>query len=172
MPVYTNLVIGCICILLLIIAWQDFKTRTVYVFLFALLFISALFLQYLRCGFSEEAYVHIALNTSVVCMQLLVLYGYLKIVRKINFFDGMGLGDVFFYICIIPMLSVPVFIFFNISSLVFALLIYTLAGKKIHMESGAIPLAGIQAVTLLLTIIIVEGFFSIPVLGTCFLLSI
>ena len=165
------LLIG-VCMLLFAIAWQDFKTRTVYVFVFVLFFAAACTLQYLRCGFTEETFVHIGLNASVVCTQLLVLYCYLKFVRKINFFDGMGLGDIFFYICIIPMMSLPVFIFFNISSLVLALLIYVVAGKKIHMKSGAIPLAGIQAFTLLLTILVVEVFFSTPVLGTCFLLSI
>lgn len=169
---FSNVLLLLIGILLLAIAWQDFKTRTVFVFLFVLLFASACLLQYMRCGFSAEACIHIALNTSVVCIQLLAIYVYLKIVRKINFFEGIGLGDVFFYICVIPLLSLPVFIFFNISSLVFALLLYLFAGKKMHMESTAIPLAGIQALTLIFTIITVEGILSIPVLGTCFLLAI
>lgn len=171
MGLLSNGLLLLICILLLAIAWQDFRTRTVYVFLFGLLFIAVCLLQYVRCGFNLESFIHIALNTSVLSIQLLTVYGYLKIVRKINFFDGMGLGDIFFYICAIPILSLPIFILYNISSLFAALMLYITAGKKMQIESTSIPLAGIQALALVVAILVVEGIFAIPVLGTCFLLS-
>jgi hypothetical protein len=161
-----------ICMLLLVITWQDFKTRTVHVYVFVLLFLSLCLLEYIRCGFCAESFIHVGFNTSAVCLQLLIAYLYLKVIRRINFFDGIGLGDIFFYICAIPVLSAPLFMIYNIGSLMLALLAYIAAGKKLQIESTSIPLAGIQAFTLMFTIIIFEGFFSTPILGTCFLFSL
>jgi len=139
---------------LLIIAYQDFKYKSVSWLLFPVLLIISFFISVLQIKFNR-LFISFFYNFSFITLQLIILTIYFSLKKKrfvsiINNF--LGLGDVLFLIAV-AFLFLPVnFILFNITGFFFTLLIFSFAlfGKSTHYR---IPLAG--TLSFLLNVLIV-----------------
>lgn len=154
-----------------VIAYQDFRYRSVpiYVFLFAL--ILSFLLQYQKCGIDEFFIFQLLFNSGFIAFNVLIVMVYVKKVKKIPFAQAIGLGDLVFYIVLIPLLSTPVYVYFHLISLLLILISYPILKNALALKSRAIPLAGLQA-TCLICIILVFEYFNLnrPLIGSCSLL--
>ncbi|WP_426672068.1 hypothetical protein ACPPVU_12635 [Mucilaginibacter sp. McL0603] len=135
---------------------QDFKSRSVYWFVFPVLLLAFLALQ---CKQQIElvAVWHPALiNIAFLILQFLLLSAYfsLKNKRLINILDQMlGLGDILFLICLTVYLPVLNFLIFYILSLVVALICWAIWQFFAVRKDKEIPLAGMQAMLLMVLLI-------------------
>ncbi|MFT4095466.1 MAG: hypothetical protein QM640_17700 [Niabella sp.] len=149
------------CILLLSITWMDFKHRYVYLLIFAGLFI-AIFSYSIMQNNWQTIMVQFTINSITVLLVVLVLMLYYRIKEKTagSFFNQkLGTGDMVFWLCIAPLFSTVNFLLFFISSLLVILCISfcsLLLGKN---KDRAIPLAGYQAILLLIVLLINQLFY-------------
>lgn len=102
-----------------------------------------------------------SLNMGFLALQLAFLGIYFTI-KKVSFRDFfkqyMGLGDILFFIVLAVGLGFPLFPVFLILSLIFSLILGAMFFKK-----STVPLAGIQALLLLVFIVFKElEVFSLP----------
>jgi hypothetical protein len=142
--------------LLALIAFQDFKERQVYWFLFPILFL---------LGFIEkplsDTFIQVALNLLFLSFIFLLLLIYFLCIRQrpLQFLHSqMGLGDIFFFIALSSFFPFPDYALFFCISLILALL---LSAPFFILNSITIPLAGLQAVCL--AIILVLRLKQVPV---------
>lgn len=143
LPYFTGIILSAI-------AWQDFKFRAVYWWLFPLL-LATLAIAKIRQTDSLQMTNDLLYNGTFLGIQLFVLSVYfsLKQGKWVNIFDGyFGLGDLFFLLSIAPYFAVVNYIFFYLLSL-FAAIVLSLFKEA----SVKIPLAGQQAVALLLVML-------------------
>jgi hypothetical protein len=138
-------------LLLIIIAYEDFKNRTVHVFLFPVLLIVAI--GYAYCWLSGvEVLKNTLINACFLVVQglLLVFYFVIKHKKWINITEAyIGWGDILFVIVTTPLFTPIAYVFFYLSSLImtiFFVTIYKVARQKMKF----IPLAGVQALWLLI----------------------
>lgn len=134
-------------IILAAIAWQDFKYKAVYWWLFLLLLV-ALAIAKIGLTDSSQMSTDLLYNSAFLALQMFVLSLYFSFKERkwINIFNGyFGLGDLFFLLSIAPYLSFVNYIFFYLLSLFVAIVLNFF--KKGNTE---IPLAGQQALALLL----------------------
>ncbi|MNS43960.1 Type IV leader peptidase family protein [compost metagenome] len=141
-------------ITLLIIAYQDFKSREVHWFLFPLLLILSLsklwYIDQLKEVFS------FLINVLMVLVQLLLLTFYFSVKEKklINIADNyLGWGDILFLFNLCFLLSPVNFILFYLVSLL-ATIICFLVYKAFVNTTKPIPLAGLQALIFTIVYII------------------
>lgn len=145
-----------IFIVLLAIAWQDFKFRAVYWWLFVLLMAGLSALTYVETSGSliKE---HLLYNCSFLGVQLLFLTLYFSVKQKrlVNIFaDYFGLGDLLFLLSITVYLSFLNYLFFYLFSLL-VVIVVSLGGRALSKNSNPkIPLAGEQAIILLALMIV------------------
>jgi hypothetical protein len=129
---------------LLSIAWQDFKWRAVWWFLFPLALGLQSLLALKQIYWSTWA-IYFAINLFIVAFQLLVLISYLKLVKRLNpsqlFKAYLGLGDVLFFIVLAAAFSPLNFLFFLLCFLLVSLIV-ALYFKRVLKT---VPLAGILA---------------------------
>jgi len=158
---------GLLIAILIWICIQDFKERKVYLFCYPLLMLSVLFVQYTHCGFGDLFKENFLVNNCILLFQFGMIAVYFKWVRNLNIGAAIGAGDILFYFCLTPFMSVPIFIAFNIASLLVVIVAYLLFKKQLKINKESIPLAGIQAGCL----IVVQLFDCcyISVLGTCYI---
>jgi len=105
-------------VVLLVIFFQDIKHKAVYWFLFPIVFIFGLFIQWETIGLD----LLFNLLFITVLMSLLSLYLSIKNQRLINPLDGFfALGDVLFLIAITPFFFLHTFILFFTSGFLFVL---------------------------------------------------
>lgn len=140
---------GAIITVLLLISFQDLRSRSVYWFWFPILlglFLSADILEEHR-SFSAIGQTSVV-NCIFLVLQflLLSLYFSVKNRRWVNIMtDLLGWGDVLLLLCIAFYLPVLNFLFFYIASLVVVLVIWFFWQVVSKGENKHIPLAGLQA---------------------------
>ena len=144
-------------VVLLTITWEDFQYRAVHWILFPLLFVGLTWLGLKNT--SEEAWLMSTVaNLCFLMIQFLGLWLYLTIKNGhiINpFKQDIGLGDVFLWVCIVVVFSPANFILFQVTSMFCALvliMIFRLLGLKGYFKT--VPLAGLQALILLVVLIL------------------
>ena len=138
-------------IILAAIAWQDFKFRAVYWWLFPLL-LMVLGLAKIWQTDSKQMTTDLLYNSAFLALQMFVLslYFSFKLGKWVNVFDGyFGLGDLFFLLSIAPYFSFINYVFFYLLSLFIAIVL-----NFFKKENTEIPLAGQQALALLLVILL------------------
>lgn len=145
-----------VLVLLMGIAWQDFKFRAVYWWLFPALMLGLGLLKYQESS-GNALWLDLAYNVGFLGLQLLFLslYFSLKEKRWVNIFKAyFGLGDLLFLIIISSYLSFLNYLAFYIWSLCLIVII-TLTGKWLNKDQNPkIPLAGEQAILFLMLMLI------------------
>lgn len=150
---------------LLSIAYQDFKDRTVYWFLFPFLFVVLGILSTAKTGI-EQTGMNALVNSAFVALQLLLATTYfsLKNGKLTNLFANyFGVGDLLFLFSISVGFSFVNFIAFYIISLLLTILLFIAVVIKQQNRAYQIPLAGAQALfyLLLLTIYTINNSFNL-----------
>lgn len=148
---------------LMAVGYQDLRYRQVYVYVFILFFLNALYLQYIRCGFEEEFIIQSSANVFICILQFGTALLYVRFIKKIKMEHALGIGDILYYVCIVPLLSTPVFIMYNIISLIGVILFIAL----FRIPKQNVPLAGLQALLLAAAVLTELVFPSVHLLGTC-----
>ena len=120
------------------ILYQDYKDRLVYWFLYPLVGILAVAIQFLILPI-DSIMLNIVLNLCLVLFLLLVCYVYTR-VRKMEFANSFGLGDILFFIFISFTFSIISFLILFIFSLIFSLLVHFLLSG--NSKDKTVPLAG------------------------------
>lgn len=148
------LLLSIIAVVLTVIVYEDFKSRTVHAFWFPILFALA-FIYSIQWISSQEILYNILINFIFLFIQGILLVGYFALKHKqwINITETyLGWGDILFIVAVLPLFNTPLFILFYLSSLLLTIvfvLIYRFLGKHLVF----IPLAGIQAMFLLMCLI-------------------
>jgi len=119
--------------------YQDIKDRTIHVLWFVVIFIATGLINYeLTNDWIDSVY---ALLFLIVNISVLFLYTSVKNKRIINIFQShLGLGDVLFFIAIIPLFSVRNFILFFITGMIVSMILHLLFNT--FQKQLTIPLAG------------------------------
>ena len=132
-------------------ALEDFKWRMVHLIWYILLSVGLAGMSVTTLGIVDMLQMT-AWNIGFVLLLLFVLTLYISVKERklvLPFDSYLGWGDVLFFICIALYLDLGTYILFMIGSLIVALIltpfIYRWQGKEKH-----VPLAGIQAICLLL----------------------
>ena len=139
--------------LLLIIFFQDMKSRSVYWILFPLLTAVLLYIEYKGDTILINSIQSTLINLGFLIFQLVVLTIYFSIKNKalVNITESLlGWGDILLLISISVYLSVLNFLFFYIVSLVVTLLIWVCWGMFSSKKIKYIPLAGFQSLIFIL----------------------
>lgn len=138
-------------ILLTAVAYQDFKFRGVYWWLFALLLLSSGLVAVVKTNFLTVLE-HALYNSIFISLQLflLSLYFSIKQGKFTNIFKGyFGLGDLCFLISITVYLSFLNYVLYYMISLLSVILFTWVLQVVNKAGQGKIPLAGYQAIILL-----------------------
>lgn len=149
-------------LLLLVIAVQDIRKRTIHLILLVLVFLFSLIINHfekeLELRFIVTNMVFIFLNISG-----LFLYYIIKTKRLLNpLKDKIGLGDVIFFIAITPLFNLNVFALFFIVSLAASLLLHIFISKK--KKHQTVPLAGYLSIFLIF-FLLSDKFLDIKLFG-------
>ncbi len=145
-----------VCAILVFIAWQDFKFRAVYWWLFVLL-LSALAAAKWMQGDWQLLQHDFTINGIFLLAQIMFLHLYfsLKERKLINLFNGyFGLGDLFFLIAIAAYFSFFNYLLFYLSSLLIVIIFNIALSYTAKTRDQKIPLAGKQAILLCLLLIV------------------
>jgi Flp pilus assembly protein protease CpaA len=147
------------------IALQDFRSRAVSWFLFPLLAVCGVSMALIEGNALSSLGQYMAINSAFLLMQFAVLKGWFLLRAKRGipltghgkgptpFVDhAIGKGDIFFLLAAGCFFSPVNFIFFYLSSLLFALIAYLLVRYRPTRKPrwSTVPLAGLQAGFLLL----------------------
>ena len=144
------------CLVMLAIAYQDFKYRTIHWFLFLLicvLFIIDALTSMSLILYAKNVYCNlilIAFQFSLLCSFYVIKGRNLKlIVNKI-----IGTGDILFILLLSLFFSWHSFLFYYIGGLVFSIIIWLLLKHILIIEEEFVPFAGLMAVFCILIIIV------------------
>ena len=141
---------GLIIIVLIAIAYEDFKYRAVHIgWLSALILLSVCYTRY---NFLETWLNNTIANGLYIGLQIACLTLYFSIRNKqfINIFKTyLGIGDLVFMIAVCPLFNLNIFLYIFIFSLVIILLISLLWNKLRPNPNFTIPLAGCWAMQLI-----------------------
>lgn len=142
---------GLLIVILLIIFFQDLKFRAIHIVLPFFLGILGAYLFYLR-GLSANILLY---NLSFLAITFSGLFVYLTVKRRSlpNILDHVGLGDLLFFVAIVPYFSTSNFIIFFIGGLLFTIVLHLVL---IRLVKGfeLVPLAGFVALFMVLIKII------------------
>jgi hypothetical protein len=145
---------GIIIIILVLIAYQDYQERAVSFWVFPLL--AGLFITYHFMDISMPEYLfNTVINLSFCVIQYLVLTLYFSVRHKqvIHIADKfLGWGDIVMTLVLCLVFPPLVFFLFFFVSL----LVATILGIYLHYHHKTIPLAGIQAIVLIIWIMMVR----------------
>lgn len=133
--------------LLFWVFYQDLKERKVTVFLMLGLLVLGGFLHS-QSQLLELFLLHVSINMAVIGCILLILFLYTKWIMKKQLFEAFGLGDLLFFLIVAVSFPIPTFLVVFSSSLVFALIVFI--ALKPSLKEQTIPLAGFQALFVLL----------------------
>ncbi|TKC04529.1 hypothetical protein FA048_19510 [Pedobacter polaris] len=150
---------GFIFAILVFIAWQDFKFRAVYWWLFVTLLIALTGLKITHSNWQTLVY-DLKCNVMFLGVQLLFLTLYFSIKEKkmVNIFHSyFGLGDLFFLLSITTYFSFFNYVVYYLISLFVIILMSIAVHILVKSASAKIPLAGEQAL-LLMVFMLVDGF--------------
>ena len=154
-----NYLIGLLLIILTPIIIEDFRHRKISVLWIAGIIVTAVFQQlYSNVTFSSFL-INSLFNLLIILVNYVVLTLYFSWRNK-KFIDirtqYLGIGDVAFLFSVAFLLSPVNFICFLLSSLIFSL-VFALVGKLLlPTKFSTIPLAGLQALFLAFTILVVS----------------
>jgi len=135
-------------VMLLVIFVQDIKHRAVYWFLFPILMLLFLILQFLQGNKPPGMWQPVLVNITFLLIQFAVVSAYFSVKNKkwVNITNGfLGWGDVLFLCSLCFYLSVLNFLFFYITSLVIVLIEWLVWQAVVKQPNKQIPLAGLQA---------------------------
>jgi hypothetical protein len=135
------------------IAFQDFRLHAVYWIQFPILAGLLLFIRIFQMGNLSLWWQTATINIILISVQLLLVTAYFswKKRRVVNLTDGfLHWGDIGFLLCITFYFSVASYMLYYIASLAVALLIWIAFKAISRTQTVNIPLAGLQAITLLL----------------------
>lgn len=140
-------------LLLSMVVYQDFRFKGVYWIAFPLLLVICCIYRFLISP--SLLWENTVINFAFVLSQIALVHAYFyikykRIVKIINV--HLGLGDILFLLCISPLFSLLSYIVFYSVSL-FISLIATLVYISISKKQLLIPLAGFQAVILMITLV-------------------
>ncbi|WP_281232422.1 general secretion pathway protein [Flavobacterium gelatinilyticum] len=121
-----------------IVLYQDFKSRLVYWFLYPIIGILAFWIQLKMVPFSI-ALTNIGFNLLFVTLILGISFIYIKL-RKLQFSNTIGIGDVLFFVFIAASFSIVSFLVLFVFSLLFSLILHLILSNK--KEQSSVPLAG------------------------------
>ena len=140
----------CVTSVLLMMAYQDIRSRTISLWLF----LALLCLGFFRFEFIALNWVEALFSASFLLICSIVVWLYFKLRRpNQNLLDTIGLGDILFLLLTCLFLCFPTFIYwFNISLLLSLILHFSLK-NFVSNHSELIPLAGYQAISLIPLII-------------------
>jgi hypothetical protein len=137
-----------ICMALLTIAYQDYKDRMVFWFLYPIVGLLGFFIQK-KYGLLWTV---VAFNTIVnlifISIMLAILWMYTKLILKkklIN--EAIGIGDILFFVFLSFCFPIVTFVFMFVMALIFSLGIHLIFSKD---KKETIPLAGYMAVFFLI----------------------
>lgn len=130
-------------LLLLAMAWQDFKYRAISIWLFVAVGVGLVYLKYHAVGWAL-LWTDLLTNSCFLALQMFILFGYFALKQRkwVNLLKGyLGEGDLLFLILLASYLSFFNFLAFHISSLFLVLIL----GVYLRHKNPKIPLAGAQA---------------------------
>ncbi len=131
------------------IAYQDFKERMVFLFLFPCFAILGGYL-YFDTTFTLVFFYNVLINLFFIAIVLLFCFLYSKIVLKKKFTkEVMGLGDILFFVGFAISFPVISFLTLFVFSIIFTTIIYFLSNKIFDNRFKNVPLAGCMAVFLI-----------------------
>lgn len=140
--------------LLLILAYQDFKDRSISSIALLVLFI--LFsIQSILTNNLEQAGIYFGINLFIPFIQLagLTLYATIKNKRFVNIIDTqIGLGDILFFVLLCTVFSPANFFPFYIGSLLVAVVLFSILKKMNLAKTNEVPLAGVMSLMLIIVI--------------------
>jgi hypothetical protein len=141
------------------VTYEDLRYRAVTWWCFPVLFL-LLSVDAWQNSYWQAWFQMLGMNIGFVSIQLIFvsLYFSLKHRKWVLLINGfLGLGDVLFFFCICGMMATPFFVAFYITSLIGSLL---LAAFIPPIRKNGIPLAGLQALFLILVLVYsyVQGF--------------
>ena len=153
-----RLIIAIIAIFLLPIIIEDFRYRKISLFWLLGLVVLAICYQISGQLSIKHFITNTSVNVSVIIFHCAILTIYFSI-KNIKIVDlrkkHLGIGDIFFLIAISFLFSPINFLFFFLFSLVFSLFMNAITRFVVFNKSTTIPLAGLQALFLLLLLVIV-----------------
>jgi len=141
-----------------IIFVQDLLSRSVQWILFLCLFSCLLILRVMEHATIKEISASLGINFAFLAMQLLAVTIYFSIKNKgwINITKALlGWGDILFLLCLTVCFSILNYLFFYILSLLASLIIWIILRSLNLIKDRHIPLAGFQAMLLILLFIAV-----------------
>lgn len=141
-----SLVFQIILILLLIIAFvQDWKYRAIHWFVFPLIAIDAVLIFFS----TQQEWKILGLNLIFVLVVMTILFCYVSLREQkwTNIFENhFGIGDVLFFIAVIPLFGSVNYVLFFITGMIFSGIVHGFISLK--KERSTIPLAGYLSVYL------------------------
>jgi hypothetical protein len=144
-----------VIVILILIAYQDFRFRAVSWLWFPLL-AGIMILDNIHCSTVDASLNIFLLNLAFVVIQLLVVTVYLSIKNKafVRIWQHhLGLGDILFFMILCLFFSPVNFILFYLGSLI-CCIIGVLCVRKFNAAITLIPLAGIQSALLVVLIVL------------------
>lgn len=143
--------------LLSVIAYQDYRSRSVGWVFFPLLAGAGFALSYISLHSLRDTMINSLPNIGFIVLQLVLLrlYFYIKDTQTVFIDNKIGLGDILFLFAVSFFLSPLNFILFYLLSLLFTVLLWlfrTILRRR--SKQWSIPLAGIQSLFFALTICI------------------
>lgn len=144
---------------LALVAWQDFKSRSIYWWLPVLISISGFFIAHERLE-TATVFTQILLNLffSLLILSVVVLYVFIRY-RTLKAFtsERFGLGDILMLLAVCPLFPLVSFVVFLCLSNLLILLIELILRITVRQNVRSIPYAGYLSVFLM--ILTVCGFF-------------
>lgn len=137
-----NIIIVSVLMLMIV---QDLKYRLMHVSLPVILFITAL----VKFFYLEHSLMELGTTVTFLGLVLLGLWGYLSLKSRkvINPIDqSIGLGDIAFFVAIIPLFYVTTYMIYFSSGMLFAIICHLVFTKD---KERNVPLAGYLSVYLL-----------------------
>lgn len=136
-----------IILLLALVFFQDLKLRAIHIVLPIFILIFGL-LCYVRNGYPLIGLLYSAI---FLILTFVGLYAYLSIKNRVftnPFKKNMGVGDILFFVSILPFFSTYNYILFFITGMLFSIVGFLVI--KIFSKTDLVPLAGLLALYLIL----------------------
>ncbi len=134
---------------LLLIFFQDYRDRQVFIFLFPLFGIMGTYL-FLSNSNLEYYFFSVCINLGIVLIVVLLNYLFAELVLKKNLLkEAMGLGDILFFIAFALCFPTVTFINFFVFSILFTFVIHLALSKLLKKTNKNIPLAGYMSLFLM-----------------------
>jgi hypothetical protein len=134
-----------VTITLFVIACQDWRSRSVYWWLFPLLAVGGCMMSLTRLGAPGVFFRYLSINLGILIVQLAALQAYFFIRRR-NARSMIGVGDVFFLVAVCCFFSPMNFMVFYVGSLGFSIGAAVVIRGTGRTRWETVPLAGLQAI--------------------------